>query len=80
MIKHNPNQPIYKESCVLWIAPWYMGFLSHTVPGKTIRLVVVKLFFSSASKGVNPKPTVQVSTKLGMADTTSFSTFKDFSI
>nr|GMC56634.1 hypothetical protein Iba_chr01fCG8980 [Ipomoea batatas] len=58
----------------------YKDFFSQTVPGNTMRLTLLKLRFSLSSKGSKPKPTVHVSTKLGIADTTSFSTLKDFSI
>ncbi|KAJ0479400.1 hypothetical protein HanIR_Chr13g0619521 [Helianthus annuus] len=75
--------PLYRswvhQERLLWMGFWYMGFLSHTVPGNTIRLVLLSFFFSSGSKRLKPKLLVHVSTKSGMADSTSFSIFNDFS-
>lgn len=56
-------------------------FFSHTVPGKTIRLVVRRIArLSSSSNRSKPNLSVHVSTKAGTADITSLSILMDLSI
>nr|GMD94925.1 hypothetical protein Iba_chr15aCG7280 [Ipomoea batatas] len=50
------------------------------VLGNSIRLLLLKLLLSSSSKGLKPKPSANISTRLGMADFTSFSNLKELNI